>query len=740
MMAVFSIAAIVLFADQCYAGAVHSERVNPAEIEFHISNHGTIARNETAEYPDWQGLKFPADSLYPLVYSGGLWLYALVDGEPRVAISESSTEFAAGPFGHEPIQDSSVFRVYRIVDGDESDSDYVEWPSDFGAPTDELGDPLLTGQQSLWTVFNDGALVYHNRRGGSTDPLDAEVQVYAYAFTGGDLDNVAYVEFTIINESEKNWDFFTASIQFDPDIGFHADDLCGTDSAMSMAFCYSNRDPIEFPPNYYPAVGVAAIETPTSGTALPPLVAANALIDVYTSRSVDMTEALMKGLQADGSPQVNPITGNTTRFPLGGNPVSGTGWVDEGKGDRKLMLSTWPVDVAAGDTVRMKYAFFAADGVTNVEALTQLFDVARSAIDFGRRGATDLTIVQNPADGSITDVSFSPSEHLWFSGHDWGGETFGGGIGWAGDLWGSSLDRQSNLDVEIVFRPDGGQRAARYVRQSSDFVYADFVTVPFDCRRFSGFDDLSDLAFIDSDGDGEWEAADDTASPHEYLFVIQSQYTGMPLNAFESVVLPDEADELPLLYAISLVENENARVGIRDGQILSINVNELWSPLESDTLDFGSAIVGRSKDLPLSLSTEYEFEKTLSFAIDSLDCFRIPCESATLQPGVESRSRIAFAPSDTGLYQANLMIRLHEFDAVAKELVLVGRGAPWSLKGDVNLDGVLDLGDITRLIRYLYIPNGSLPAGADVDFDSSGDIELNDLVMLINRVFLLDRR
>jgi len=731
------LAIILLTHVSANAEAVHSEKLNASEIEFHVSNHGTIAKDEQADYPDWDGFKFPADSAYPLVYIGGLWLRAIVDGESRVAISGSGTEFAVGPYSHEPVEDSSIFKVYRIAEGGESDSGWINWPSNWGAPTDEYGEPLLTGSQSLWAVFNDNAPVFHTQRGGSTDPLGAEVQVYAYDFVGGDFDNMVFVDFKIINKSEDDWTDFIASVYLDPDIGFYSDDLCGTDSAMSMAYCYSLTDPLAFPPDYYPVVGMAAVRTPTFGTSLPPLIACNAMVNTYYSTSVEMTEDLMMGLQDNGTPFINPETGEETRFPFNGNPINGSGWLDSDKGDRRIMLSTWPFNIASGDTTLFRIAIFAADGETRGDALSRLFDVAGTALDFGTSDTTGLEVIENVEDGSIHSIEFEPVEHLWFSGLDWGGEAFNGGIGWAGDLWGSSLERNNNFNIEIEFSPEGGQDAYRFAENVGGYSFVDIVTVPFECRKKSTGEILN-VIFIDGNSSGEWEAVSDSSESHEYILITSSEMSDAQYTEYGTAVLPHDAGNLDLMYVVSLLEREGERIGMREGQVLSIETSTNSPETSVDTLDFGEVVVGSERSLTAHFASGYKYEKSGSFAIDSLDVFHVGSEKITLPPGDRERFNVIFTPPDTGQFCARLMLRLNEFDLIAKELVLVGYGSPWSLKGDINLDGVLELRDITLFIRYLYYYEVNLSAGTDPDLDNSGIVDLTDLVMLINRIFLLE--
>jgi len=52
-------------------------------------------------------------------------------------------------------EDSLRYRVYKISKGDDdTNPDYAGWPDDYGAPVDINGEPVILGDQTLWTVYN----------------------------------------------------------------------------------------------------------------------------------------------------------------------------------------------------------------------------------------------------------------------------------------------------------------------------------------------------------------------------------------------------------------------------------------------------------------------------------------------------------------------------------------------------------------------------------------------------------
>jgi hypothetical protein len=70
---------------------------------------------------------------------------------------------------------------------------------------------------------------------------------------------------------------------------------------------------------------------------------------------------------------VNPVTGLPTPFALSGDPVGGTGWVDgiqQAPGDRRLGLSTGPIQLAPGDTQVVVIAEIAAGAQNGIDRLS----------------------------------------------------------------------------------------------------------------------------------------------------------------------------------------------------------------------------------------------------------------------------------------------------------------------------------------------------------------------------------
>jgi hypothetical protein len=706
-------------------------------VGMHVSNNGSIARDELHELGYYDGLYYPLDSAITLFYSAGLWMTAQVDGAQRVAIAEYATEFAPGPYSHYPVDDSSLFRVYKIgnQDGADTTEDWLNWPVSLGAPVDADGDPLVMGEQSLWTVFNDGDTSRHTRHGGSTQPLGAEVQLYAYSLAdAGWLDHVIFLEYVIINKSSSWWRDFIVGIWGDPDVGTYADDFGGSDSLLSLVYCYTLENDVELPSGFEPAVGVMLLESPSSATGDHPSAAANVLVNIYRSSSPEMTLDILEGRDMSGDDYVNPVTGAITKYRFTGDPGTGKGWLDsEGKGDRRMSIASSPVDVAPGDTLTMTAVFLAASGESLFDAMDSLFQVAQTVYDYHNYGLSGSAFSDRGHSGIIHSVSFDPPEQLWFDGYDWGGSAFSGGVGWAGELWGTSLERSDNIDIEIAFSSDSGQIAASFTESGGMYRFDGFVNVPLTCRRLSDGAQLNAI-FLDSDRNGRWSVSANPDSPADILLILSSRYGYRPLSSYISRVFPRDALETDLMYAISftLRQRYNQR-NIRDGQRFVITVTGDSLGGRFDTLNVGDVVVGHEIDLPLFLTSRYRYSKNVRLNVDPPGLFRLSERELTLAD--TAILRVKFEPLDTVEYSVTITALATELNMPIAEVVLTGSGALWPLGGDLYPDGALDIKDLVMFVAYLFgdseLPKEKVP----LDLDRSGEVSIDDLILLANRIF-----
>ena len=77
---------------------------------------------------------------------------------------------------------------------------------------------------------------------------------------------------------------------------------------------------------------------------------------------------------------VNPITSLPTTYALSGNPVMGSGWIDgmlQASKDRRLGLSTGPIQMAPGDTQLVVIAEIAGGAIVGIDYLSAIDTVKK---------------------------------------------------------------------------------------------------------------------------------------------------------------------------------------------------------------------------------------------------------------------------------------------------------------------------------------------------------------------------
>lgn len=332
--------------------------------------------------------------------------------------------------------------------------DWQEWPWQKGAPfydTNENGtkdsteEPGLAGAHHVvWYVCNDIGVTqpYSCPESG----IEQQTTIWAYNRTNP-LANVIFKRFRIFfkgiasTPANATIDSMYFCHWSDPDVGLSTNDFAGSDSIRSISYAY-NGTPTDADYDVYglrpPAIGYDLLQGPIVITGNPLDTAIVNFKKMANARNVPMYAAihftaggiisdppfnysgaiqwyaLMRGLiPSTGQCRINPITGQCSRFWLNGDPVTATGWLDgveEGPGDRRILLSSGPFSMAVGDSQEIVVATVAGIGASYLQSITimrandlaaqQLFDslanfVITDVADDDRRLPTKFALLQN---------------------------------------------------------------------------------------------------------------------------------------------------------------------------------------------------------------------------------------------------------------------------------------------------------------------------------------------------------
>ena len=401
---------------------------------------------------NYAGLEWPKGSGKTAVYSAGIWITGKhrASDSLRTAAQIYSTEYQPGPIlttYNTATNDSTAagnphdqrYRVYKInkEDNEITNNDYAEWPGDLGAPFIDINNngvwdkgtdiPKLTGDQTVWTVYNDLDKTAHSRV-GLTPPMGIEVQASYFGYDKiSYLQDIMFMKWRIINKSDAVYDSVHFSIWSDTDMGVANDDVIGTDSILHLIYTY-NGDEFDGGSNGYgtppPANGFTILQGPAvPGTqkdsvfingrfvrGIKSLRSTSAISFLenseYTSdpvlRSPHFARTafyLQNGLKSFGTPIISPFTGNPTKYMVSGDPVTETGWTEKywglSPGDRRSMISAGPFTLAAGDTQELYGAFVMARGKDRLNSISELrtaVKAAQSMHQFGYPPAPFITI------------------------------------------------------------------------------------------------------------------------------------------------------------------------------------------------------------------------------------------------------------------------------------------------------------------------------------------------------------
>jgi hypothetical protein len=271
--------------------------------------------------------------------------------------------------------------------------------SDLNSPADQV----------IFTVYND----LHEATATSfqfSEPLGIEIQKTVWGYKRSDaMGNLYFSRYKLINKGGVDIDpasglqagaFYIDSMFVcqwsDPDLGSFSDDLVGCDPARSLGFVY-NGNAVDATYRAYslppPSAGYDFLAGPLV-TGAPSDSGVRFLKRVYGKKNLGMSSF---AFFSAGSPYSDPCNAGTAgyacntgqwwkmlrgfaplgtiatsdqpyanaagypnpKFPLSGDPVAGTGWLDGrgdaanssfAPGDRRILLNTGPFTMAPGDT------------------------------------------------------------------------------------------------------------------------------------------------------------------------------------------------------------------------------------------------------------------------------------------------------------------------------------------------------------------------------------------------------
>ena len=288
--------------------------------------------------------------------------------------------------------------------------DWNHWPAAAGAPFEDVDgngsyDPAVDvpgfpgASQTMWFVSNDlDGDVTAVFAGAPSIGIEMQMTLWAYDFPQtSPLGNMSFKRVRLIytgrigGPDDASIDTMYVTQWADPDLGDFGDDFVGTDVETSLGYIYNanTTDNVYFGDLgiAVPAAGYDFLQGPinaagdTLGMSSFTFFGAGSDIGdpdrgVYSATLQWFN--LMEGFLPRPEYPVqelllDPITNETTKFWVNGDPVAGTGWVDGiilPPGDRRLLLTPGPFQMALGDTQDIVVAYVAGIGLDNISSIT----------------------------------------------------------------------------------------------------------------------------------------------------------------------------------------------------------------------------------------------------------------------------------------------------------------------------------------------------------------------------------
>ncbi len=164
-----------------------------------VTNKGSFAYDQGGILGKNDGFYYPFLSLSDInaglatntvCFAAGIWIAGVnaSTGDTLVSVSEYADDYYPGPMvggtfdpGSDTDPADRVYKLYNDSLASNPNQDYIDWPVADGAPLDTSGNPLILGDQTLWSVFNDANNITHTNDASTASGLGVEIQHTVWA-------------------------------------------------------------------------------------------------------------------------------------------------------------------------------------------------------------------------------------------------------------------------------------------------------------------------------------------------------------------------------------------------------------------------------------------------------------------------------------------------------------------------------------------------------------------------------
>lgn len=424
VLKIYTLLIVLIITSSFYSQQLkYSEYIHANNIKMWVDAYGAGSHDP---YTDDAGLFWGEDSqgqaLTAIFADGPLFGFKLRDS---IHVHGATYRTGLNPIPFGPSTDNKLHTIAKISRDWQNESNpslknvyefyHENYPVFHGAPFNDkdgngiynpdLDTPEYLGDETLWwkSFPNDSN---RTRFLFGSPRVNLEIQTTVWG-ENSRFPDVVYKEYLFINHEPDTMKDFYFAYWSDPDAGNHKDDYVGVDTNLNLAFCY-NGD--EFDDEFYlerPAsVGYLLLDGPIipanvldtaryNGDLYPGRKNQNLYSFYYDDNSFDdeysyefysatlQSYNQMQGLLWNGDDIIDPVTNEITKFILNGDPIEGTGWYEgDGNpdninpGDRRMMMSTGPFNLAPVDTNCVTFAICVARDNGRLNSLAKLKQLA----------------------------------------------------------------------------------------------------------------------------------------------------------------------------------------------------------------------------------------------------------------------------------------------------------------------------------------------------------------------------
>jgi hypothetical protein len=304
-----------------------------------------------------------------ILFRAGLWLGTIQQGQIQGSICWDGTYPSSNYTAKWGNKNIGVY----YIDPTTVASAGEPWPTDYGFPMINQGQPRVYGDGMCWSALGPDTSV-------TSVPIlsnpvrNVLVTEAVYGYKRADLRTVAFVRYDVTNLGNEVLQCY-AGFYSDTDLG-DAENSTGYDSSRGLSYTYENPSS----PFINWTTGFTALETPRNGATEVGILShrimrknnyINPEFGEYGFTSPQQILWALQGLDNNGRPLINPITNMPTKFAFTGDPVDSTGWLDV-QVDVRSMITMGPFPLLPDQTQTITIVWIVGEGSSLSDALNKL--------------------------------------------------------------------------------------------------------------------------------------------------------------------------------------------------------------------------------------------------------------------------------------------------------------------------------------------------------------------------------